>query len=147
MGTPILNATEQTSDTPDHQVATYEFEKFTCVWEHRRFAENNNEKHKIGAYFYGTNGVLHIGWRDGWTFYPSSKSGKSEHQDSQLQEPDGHNLTLLWADFMEAIDKRRKPVASIEQAHRASVTPTARYDLMANRSQHPVGWGQGTNCR
>jgi len=123
LGTPVLNEREQTSDTPDHQVATYEFEKFTCVWEHRRFAENNNEKHKVGAYFYGSKGVLHIGWRDGWTFYPSSKGGKMEHQDSALQEPDGHNLQLLWADFMEAIDGRRKPVASIEQAHRSSVLP------------------------
>ena len=123
LGTPVLNEREQTRDTPDHQVATYEFEKITCVWEHRRFAENNNEKHKVGAYFYGSKGVLHIGWRDGWTFYPSGKGGKMEHQDSALQEPDGHNLQLLWADFMEAIDGRRKPVASIEQAHRSSVLP------------------------
>lgn len=123
MGEPVLTKEQQTSDTPDHQVATYDFEKFTCVWEHRRFAENNTEKHSIGAYFYGTKGILHIGWRDGWTFYPSTKSGKAEHQDSQLQEPDGHNLTLLWADFMEAIDQRRKPVGTIEIAHRSSVLP------------------------
>lgn len=123
IGPVVLNEKEQTSDAPDHQVATFEFEKFTCVWEHRRFADNKNEKHQIGAYYYGTNGVLHVGWRDGWTFYPSGKSGKPEHQDSQLQDPDGHNLTLLWSDFMAAIDQRRKPVASIELAHRSSVLP------------------------
>ena len=114
---------EQTSDTPDHQVAVYDFEQFTCVWEHRRFAENNAEKHRIGAYFYGTKGVLHIGWRDGWTFYPANRGGKQEHEDSQLQEPDGHNIQLLWADFMDAIDRRRAPVAGIEQAHRSNVLP------------------------
>src|SRR6185436_13034499 len=43
-GPAVLNDKEQTSDAPDHQVAVYEFEKFTCVWEHRRFAENNAEK-------------------------------------------------------------------------------------------------------
>jgi hypothetical protein len=52
-------------------VAVYEFDGFSCVWEHRRFADNNAEKHGIGAYFYGTKGTLHIGWRDGWTFHPS----------------------------------------------------------------------------
>ena len=57
-GAPVLNEKEQTTDTPDHQVATYEFENFTCVWEHRQFGENQNEKHKIGACFYGTKGVL-----------------------------------------------------------------------------------------
>ena len=122
-GAAVLNDKEQTGDTPDHQVATYEFEKFTCVWEHRRFADNNSEKHKIGAYFYGTKGVLHIGWRDGWTFYPASKGGKIMHENAQLQEPDGHNIALLWADFMAAIDQRRPPIAGIEFAHRSSVLP------------------------
>jgi hypothetical protein len=45
------------------------------------------------------------------------------HENSQLEEPDGHNLALLWADFMNAIDKRETPVAGIEIGHRASVLP------------------------
>jgi len=65
-GAPVINDRDQTTDAPDHQVATYEFEKFTCIWEHRRFAGNATEKHSIGAYFYGSKGILHIGWRDGW---------------------------------------------------------------------------------
>jgi len=122
-GPPILNEKEQTSDAPDHQVAVYEFPSFTCVWEHRRFAENEAEKHRIGAYFYGSKGTLHIGWQDGWTFYPTDDSAKIIHEDSQLQQPDGHNLKLLWADFLGAIDEGRPSVANIEVAHRASVLP------------------------
>ena len=122
-GPAVLNDKEQTSDAPDHQVAVYEFEKFTCVWEHRRFADNNAEKHQIGSYYYGTKGTLHIGWRDGWTFYPANKKGKIIHEDSQLQEPDGHNLTLLWADFLDSIENKTKAVANIEVAHRSSVLP------------------------
>ncbi|MBI3881684.1 MAG: Gfo/Idh/MocA family oxidoreductase [Verrucomicrobia bacterium] len=122
-GDAVLNDREQTSDSPDHQVAVYEFEQFTCTWEHRRFADNNAEKHKIGAYFYGEKGTLHIGWRDGWTFYPANGKDKTLHEDAQLQEPDGHNLTLLWADFINAIEGRSKGVANIELAHRASVLP------------------------
>jgi predicted dehydrogenase len=120
-GSPILNDKEQTTDAPDHQVAVYEFEKFTCIWEHRRFADNGTEKHKIGAYFYGTKGILHMGWRDGWTFYPANGKDKIVHEDAQLQEPDGHNLKLLWADFVSSIDNKTKSVASIEVAHRSSV--------------------------
>lgn len=137
-GPAILNEKEQTSDAPDHQVATYEFEKFTCVWEHRKFGGNDSEKHKIGAYFYGTKGVLHIGWRDGWTFYPTAKGGKIEHEDSQLQEPDGHNLTLLWADFMAAIDKRQTPTAGIELAHRASIMPLL--GMISWRAGRSLNW-------
>ena len=122
-GPPVLNDKEQTSDAPDHQVAVYEFEKFTCVWEHRRFGENGAERHQIGSYYYGTKGMLHIGWRDGWTFYPANDRDKIIHQDSQLQEPDGHNLTLLWANFLASIENKSKAVAHIEIAHRASVLP------------------------
>jgi len=122
-GEPINDSRGQTTDAPDHQIATYEFEKFTCVWEHRQFADNSPDAHRIGAYFYGTNGTLHIGWRDGWTFYPSKKSEKKLHEDSQLQEPDGHNLTLLWADFLQAIDNGTQPVSNIEVGHRSSVLP------------------------
>ena len=122
-GPAILTEKEQTSDAPDHQVAVYEFPSFTCVWEHRRFAENEAEKHRIGAYFYGTKGTLHIGWQDGWTFYPTDDSAKVIHGDSQLQQPDGHNLKLLWADFLKAIEEGTPAVANIEVAHRASVLP------------------------
>jgi len=122
-GKPVLTDQEQTTDAPDHQVAVYEFENFTCTWEHRQFAGNEAEKHSIGAYFYGSKGTLHVGWRDGWTFHPSNAKEKTLHEDSQLQEPDGHNIKLLWADFMDAIDQGRVPIAGIERAHRSSVLP------------------------
>ena len=122
-GAAVLNDKEQTSDAPDHQVAVYDFESFTCVWEHRRFADNKAEKHKIGAYFYGTKGTLHIGWQDGWTFYPTDSKAQTQHEDSQLQQPDGHNMKLLWADFIASIESGKKAVANIEIAHRASVLP------------------------
>ncbi|HVK57461.1 MAG TPA: Gfo/Idh/MocA family oxidoreductase [Candidatus Kapabacteria bacterium] len=137
-GQPINDSRVQTTDAPDHQVATYEFENFTCIWEHRQFAENPTEKHKIGAYFYGTHGVLHIGWRDGWTFYPSKKSAETVHQDSELQEPDGHNLNLLWSDFLKAIDSRKTPVSGIETAHRASVLPLL--GMISWRTGRSIQW-------
>lgn len=122
-GPAICNDKEQTTDAPDHQVATFEFEQFTAIWEHRKFADNNAEKHKIGCYFYGEKGTLHIGWRDGWTFYPTDPKGQAAHGDHQLQEPDGHNIALLWEDFMRAIDTKTQPIGDIETAHRASTLP------------------------
>jgi hypothetical protein len=137
-GPAVLNEKEQTTDAPDHQTATYEFDDFTCIWEHRQFGGNNTEKHRLGAYFYGTKGILHIGWRDGWTFYPSRKSDKMLHEDSQLQQPDGHNLTLLWADFVEAIEQRKQPVSNIEIAHRSSVLPLL--GMISWRVGHSIEW-------
>ena len=72
-GPPILNEEEQTSDAPDHQIATFEYENdINVYWEHRKFAGNNQAKgENVGCYFYGTKGVLHLGWISGWAFYPS----------------------------------------------------------------------------
>ncbi|HEX8916052.1 MAG TPA: Gfo/Idh/MocA family oxidoreductase [Humisphaera sp.] len=134
-GAPVLNDKEQTTDAPDHQTATFEFQDFTCTWENRSFAANGAERHQIGAYFYGTKGTLHIGWRDGWTFYPSNKNEKGAHEDAQLQEPDGHNIQLLWGDFVSAIEARRPAVADIELAHRSSVLPLlAQVSVKVGRS-------------
>jgi predicted dehydrogenase len=119
LGAPVLTEKEQTTDAPDSQVAVYEFDGFTAVWEHRRFADTATEKHKVGCYFHGTKGTFHMGWRDGWTFYPNGK-GKEIHEKAQLQEPDGHNIKLLWADFLSAIDTGRRPVSDIEPAHRST---------------------------
>ena len=122
-GEAVLNDKFQTTDAPDTQVATYQFESFTATWEHRKYARNNSEKHAIGAYFYGTKGIFHMGWRDGWTFHPTDSKKKTIHEDHQLQEPDGHNLTLLWADFLRAIETKSEPVCGIEPSHRSSVLP------------------------
>jgi len=137
-GAPILSEKEQTTDAPDHQVAVYEFESFTCTWEHRQFGDNQAEKHQIGAYFYGTKGTLHIGWRDGWTFHPSNGKDKSLHEDAQLQEPDGHNLKLLWADFLESLDGSRAPIASIDRAHRSSVLPLL--GMISLKTGRSIAW-------
>lgn len=119
-GAPVLNEKEQTSDAPDAQVAVYQFENFTATWEHRRFAGNNAEKHNIGCYFYGTKGTFHMGWRDGWTFHPADPKKSVVHEDAQHQEPDGHSIKLLWADFIEAIRLRKRPTCDIEIGHQAT---------------------------
>jgi predicted dehydrogenase len=37
-GPPVNSAAGQTTDAPDHQVASFDFDTFTAVWEHRQFA-------------------------------------------------------------------------------------------------------------
>ena len=134
-GPAILTPEKQTTDAPEVQNAIFQFEGFTATWENRRFGENEAEKHPLGVCFYGTNGTLHIGWRDGWTFYPAKKGDPIIHEDHQLQEPDGHNLLLLWNDFLKAIDAKSAPIANLEAAHRSSLLPMlANLSAKAGRS-------------
>lgn len=108
------------TDAPDTQVATFEFETFTAVWEHRLYAANEAERHNIGCYFYGTEGTFHMGWLDGWTFYPSDRNRPIFHEGPKLNKPDDQNIRELWADFLQSIQTGRRPVCDIEIGHRST---------------------------
>ncbi len=118
-GKPVLTAQEQTSDAPDHEVVHYGFEPFTMTWEPRLFGGNGSERGDIAATnFYGTKGTFHLGYRGGWTFYPTNGTPISEK--ATLNQPDGQNIKEHWADFLGAIDTGRRPVSDIEDAHHAT---------------------------
>jgi predicted dehydrogenase len=108
------------SDAPDTQVATFEFEGFTVQWEHRTYAGNNAEKAPLGAYFYGTEGTFHMGWRDGWTFYPANPKAQIVHEEPKLNAPDDQNIRELFADFLQSIKSNRRAVCDIEIGHRST---------------------------
>jgi len=120
-GPPVLTKEEQTSDAPDHQVAVFQFEGFSVSWEHRQFAGNNAEKgESVGCYFYGTEGTFHMGWQDGWTFYPVDRNKQVIHEPPKLNEPDQQNILELWANFLDAIKTGKRPVSDIEEIHRST---------------------------
>jgi len=108
------------TDAPDTQTASFEFESFTATWEHRMYGGNPEQKHPYGCFFYGTEGVFHMGWLDGWTFYPRAEGRPVEHCGPRLHEPDSQNIPELWRNFLGSIDKNRRPVCDIEIGHRST---------------------------
>jgi predicted dehydrogenase len=137
-GPAVLTEKEQTTDAPDAQIAVYEFESFTATWEHRRFAGNAAEKHSIGCYFYGTKGTFHMGWRDGWTFYPADSKQPTVHENAQHDEPDGHSIKLLWADFIDSIESGKTPTCDIEIGHYA--TNLSLLGMMSYKLGRSLAW-------
>jgi len=107
-------------DAPDFQTATFEFDNFIVEWEHRRLGGNRSEKSPVGTYFYGTKGILFIGFFDGTIFYPNDKNESPIHIEPGMHDPDGQNIRELWQDFLEAIEGEKSPVAGIESSHRAT---------------------------
>jgi predicted dehydrogenase len=120
-GPSVLTPNEQTTDAPDHQLVTFEFEKFSVAWESRAFAGNPVDKgESVGCYFYGTKGVFRLGWRGGWTFHPVNEKEPVLHEEAKLHKPDDQNIRELWADFLDAIRTGRRPISDIEEGHRAT---------------------------
>lgn len=126
----------QTTDTPDCQSAVFEFESFTLEWEHRIFAGNETDKgENVGCYFYGTEGIFHMGWRDGWAFYPADKNKPVIREPAQLHEPDQQNIEELWTDFIAAIRDNTLPTCDIELGHRSTnLSLLAMLSMKAGRS-------------
>ena len=137
---------EDNTDAPDCQNVVYQFEEFTVEWEHRKFAGNSAERHNIGCYFYGTEGTLHLGWRDGWSFYPRGQhSGDpSIHVDPQLNPPDDQNIAELWADFIDAIGTGRRSICDIEIGHRA--TTMSLLGMLSLKLGRSVSWDGENQC-
>ncbi|MHC4403838.1 MAG: Gfo/Idh/MocA family protein, partial [Planctomycetota bacterium] len=112
---------KDSTDAPDTQVVNYTFDKFTAVWEHRRYGGNAAEQHNIGCYFYGTKGMLHLGWRDGWTAYGNRKDDPPvRHEEPQLHKPDDQNIPELWADFLKCVKTGARPICDIEIGYRST---------------------------
>jgi predicted dehydrogenase len=126
------------TDSPDCQVATFKFDNFVATWEHRMFAGNEAEKSNIGAYFYGTNGTFHMGWLDGWTFYPWDKAKQPIHEEAKFSGPDQQNIKELFANFLESIEQKKRPVCDIEIGHRS--TNLALLGMLSMKLGRSVNW-------
>lgn len=141
-GPAINDGVRQTTDSPDHQIAAYEFEGFSVSWENRRFggngAERTNPEHAVGCYFFGSEGTFHMGWLDGWTFYPANSKKAVVHQDAQLHGPDGQNIRELFADFLDCVKTGRRPVCDIETAHRS--TTMSLLGVLSHKLGRSIDW-------
>lgn len=121
---------ETRANAPEIQTAVFEFEEFTCTWEHSIVNPHNEIKtENVGVYFYGTEGVFHMGWQKGWTFFPNDKNKEAIHEDAQLNKPDDQNIDLVWKDFLACIQSGKLPFADIEKGRHAT-----NMSLLANIS-------------
>ena len=138
-GKPVLTKEFQTTDAPDHQVATYEFDDLTVTWEHRQFSGNPAEKtESVGCFFYGTKGTFHMGWQRGWTFYPIGRGEQEIHEEPKLNQPDDQNIKELWADFLNAIETGRRPISDIEEVHYS--TTMSLLGMLSLKLGRSVNW-------
>jgi predicted dehydrogenase len=138
-GPVVSTPTEQTTDAPDHQLATFSFDKFDVQWEHRRFAGNATDKgENVGCYFYGTKGIFHMGWQKGWTFYPTNEKDAPISMAPQLNSPDSQNIKENFADFLNAIRTGAKPACDIGEIQLA--TNMALLGMLSLKQGRSIEW-------
>ncbi|WP_337042867.1 Gfo/Idh/MocA family protein [Emticicia sp. 17c] len=109
------------NNAPESQIVVYDFEDFTCTWEHSTLnGRPTSKSENVGVYFHGTEGTFHMGWINGWTFYPRDPKKEVIHQDPTLNLPDQQNIDLVFADLLKSIKSKQLPFADILKGHRAT---------------------------
>jgi predicted dehydrogenase len=125
----ILVEKNSKANIADTQEATFEFDDFPVVWEHRTWGNPADKDYPWGATIYGDRGTLKLSVMS-YDFIPQGE-GKPIHGEVVMEleqypidktEKDlerhvapairGHML-----DFLHAIETRGNPVADIEQGH------------------------------
>ncbi|MEW6126854.1 MAG: Gfo/Idh/MocA family oxidoreductase [Acidobacteriota bacterium] len=125
----ILVDKSSKANIPDTQTATFEFDDLRVIWQHRSWGHPNDPKYPWGATLYGDKGTLKASVY-GYDFIPIGQ-GQPIHRDvayeleqypedkteKDLEQHVAPAIRGHMKDFLRAIEKRSKPVASIEEGH------------------------------
>ena len=82
-----------------------------------------------------------MGWREGWTFYPNSKSQAIIHEPAQLNQPSNQNIKGLWLDLLHCIKTGGTPVCDIEAIHYS--TNLSLLGMLSLKLGRSVQWDGG----
>jgi predicted dehydrogenase len=105
------------TETPDTLEITLEYPNFLAVYENRQGNANSMFNHGYGITFHGTKGSMFID-RSGYQVYPERGSGvQPEEVKAEGNANDAH-----WANFLECVKTRKRPIADIEINHKTSTS-------------------------
>ncbi|MDX2020308.1 MAG: Gfo/Idh/MocA family oxidoreductase [Deltaproteobacteria bacterium] len=118
------------SNIPDTQTATFEFDDFNAVWQHRSWGQAVDPDYPWGLFLHGEKGLLKASTTRA-DFIPYDKKEKPIHfdcvyekekypediteKDIELNAAPATRAHML--DFLAAVATRGRPLADIEQGH------------------------------
>lgn len=126
----ILVDTDALSNTPDTQSATFAFDEFPVVWQHRSYGRANDTDYPWGATIYGDKGTLKLSVNK-YDFYEGNSQTPAMHQDyldeldkypedkteKDLEKHVAPAIRGHMVDLLKNIESRGRPVADIEEGY------------------------------
>lgn len=126
----IMVQKEGKSNISDTQCATFEYDDYNLLWQHRTWGSSPDPDYPWALFIYGEKGTLKASTMRA-DFTPNSKDAKPLHFDCQFEReqfPEDvteKDIELNAApatrrhmlDFLGAIEKRSRPIADIEEGH------------------------------
>jgi predicted dehydrogenase len=117
------------SNITDTQTATFSYDDFDVVWQHRTWGDPADPEYPWGATIYGEKGTLKLSVNK-YEFVPAGKKQASvsgtalitdkfpedkTERDNEVHVSEANRRHQQ--DFLAAIEKRSKPIANIEEGH------------------------------
>jgi predicted dehydrogenase len=126
-------------ETPDTQVATYDFGDFGLIWDHTVGIYGANYGRGHGVVFIGEHGTLVVD-RGGWEVIPESRGyGVKEGLEAvPLQKSTGRGLDLHMENFIDCIKTRENPNCDIETG--AHIARFAHLGNISYRLGRKLNW-------
>ncbi len=114
------NMTDDNCETPDTQIAVFEYPGFTCTWEHREGNARPPDGLRHGMEFYGTKGTLLMD-RNHWVVF-SEKVGDEQLIPDPPQVKGSNSQMYIdhAAHWLDCLASRERPRSDIEIAHRTT---------------------------
>lgn len=144
---------DDNTDTPDTQVAVYDFPTYTLIWEHQVGGGLGPNGRPHGMYFTGENGAVLID-ETGWEIIPEPKKDALKAlMPAEDPDPKGHVFPAYGGirhpagrdsrqahvrNFLDCMQSRQQPNANLTIGHHISTV--AHLGNIALRSNSEVHW-------
>lgn len=144
---------DDNTDTPDTQIAVYDFPTYTLIWEHQVGGGIGPNGRPHGMYFSGENGAVLID-DTGWEIIPEPKKDALKAlMPAEDPDPKGHVFPGIGGirhpaardsrqahvrNFLDCVHSRQQPNANLSIGHHISTV--AHLGNIALRSNSEVHW-------
>jgi predicted dehydrogenase len=125
---------EDNSETPDAQIAVYEFPTYMLIWEHKAGLNNGLNGRSWGVEWSGSEGTVILN-DSGWEIITERKKANLDSQ-RKPGSPDPRPAHIR--NFLDCMKTREQPVLNLEKGHH--VSSVAHLGNIAYRTKRKIRW-------
>jgi len=134
-------ALQDNTETPDTQIAVYDFPSYTLIWEHQVQCGLGPDRREHAMIFTGTDATLILD-SNGWELIAEPKK-RTSVVEMRRRAPANDQMRARHAgNFLECCRTRKPPVENLEVGHHVSAV--AMLGNIALRSRSRVEWDSAT---
>ena len=130
-------ALQDNTETPDTQIAVYDFPSYTLIWEHQVQCGLGPDRREHAVVFTGTEATLVLD-SSGWEIVAEPKK-RTSVVEMKRRYVAGENVRAAHArNFLDCVKSRQQPVENLEVGHH--VTAVSQLGNVALRSKSRIEW-------